>query len=139
MTCSFYLEGVSYLKRAIDVPYCHHEKWDGRGYPQGLSGADIPLAARVFAVVDVYDALRSERCYKEAFDHEKSIGIIVEGAGSHFDPEIVSVFTGQPPETWAELDEASRREGTSFNGMRTIIDEMIARVPRSLVLVGGTA
>ena len=70
----------------------HHEKWDGTGYPRGLSGADIPLEGRILAIVDVYDALISKRSYKEAFSHEKAVRIIEEGAGTHFDPVIVQVF-----------------------------------------------
>ncbi len=81
-----------YLETAKDMAMYHHEKWDGSGYPQGLKGRAIPLSARIMAVADVYDALRSKRCYKDAMSKEKSFAIIKEGAGSHFDPEIVRVF-----------------------------------------------
>jgi len=77
---------------AINIPLCHHERWDGTGYPSGLSGNRIPLEARIVAVVDVYDALRSRRCYKPPFDHEKTTGILRESAGCHFDPELVERF-----------------------------------------------
>ncbi len=83
---------VSFLAMGRDVAYYHHEKWDGSGYPFGLSGEDIPLAARIVALADVYDALTSARPYKKPFDHETSRGIILEGSGSHFDPRIVEAF-----------------------------------------------
>ncbi|MEN6477715.1 MAG: HD domain-containing phosphohydrolase, partial [Rectinema sp.] len=70
----------------------HHEKWDGSGYPAGISGEDIPLSARIMALVDVYDALRSKRVYKEAFSHETAVRMIAEGRGTHFDPVLVDVF-----------------------------------------------
>jgi putative two-component system response regulator len=82
----------SFLKMGMDIAIGHHEKWNGSGYPKGLVGEDIPLAARIMAIVDVYDALRSKRVYKEAFSHEKSRAIIVEGMGSHFDPYLVELF-----------------------------------------------
>jgi len=71
----------------------HHERWDGTGYPYGLSGDNIPLQGRIMAVVDVYDALTSERPYKKAFSHDESIGIILENSGKHFDPKLVEVFS----------------------------------------------
>lgn len=84
--------GSKVLAMGITISRHHHEKWDGSGYPQGLTGEDIPLAARIMAVADVYDALRSTRCYKPAFSHEYSSGIIMQKSGSHFDPEIVNAF-----------------------------------------------
>lgn len=84
--------GNSFVKMGIDIAQGHHEKWDGSGYPSRLAGESIPLAARILALGDVYDALTSKRCYKEAFSHEKSRGIIVEGAGTHFDPVVVQAF-----------------------------------------------
>lgn len=86
------LSRMSFLKDVIDIPYSHHEKWDGSGYPQGLKGEDIPLAARIFAVIDVYDALTSERPYREAWSHEKALQHIRDEAGTHFDPTIVEKF-----------------------------------------------
>ena len=86
------LSPISYLKSAIDIPYCHHEKWDGSGYPRGLNGEVIPLAARLFAVVDVWDALRSDRPYRTAWSAEKTIEYIRGQAGSHFDPKVVEYF-----------------------------------------------
>lgn len=82
----------SFLAMGRDIAYYHHEKWDGSGYPYGLSGTDIPLAARITALADVYDALSSKRPYKEPFSHEKSKAIILEGKGSHFDPDVVDAF-----------------------------------------------
>jgi len=77
---------------SYNIAAYHHEKWDGSGYPHGLSGDSIPLEARIFAICDVYDALRSERVYKDALSHEQSLSIINEGKGTHFDPAIVDVF-----------------------------------------------
>jgi PAS domain S-box-containing protein/putative nucleotidyltransferase with HDIG domain len=86
------LSEIDYLKPAIDIPYCHHERWDGTGYPRGLRGKEIPLAARIFAVVDVWDALSSDRPYRPAWPKEKVIRYIKENAGTQFDPEVVDVF-----------------------------------------------
>lgn len=86
------LSAIGYLHPALDIPYSHHEKWDGTGYPQGLSGHQIPLAARVFAVADVWDALRSDRPYRPAWSVEKARAYIREQAGGHFDPQIVAKF-----------------------------------------------
>ncbi len=85
-------EHNEFIKMAIDIAYYHHEKWDGTGYPAKLKGREIPLAARIMAVVDVYDTLTGERCYKEAFSHEDSIQIINENSGVSFDPDIIEVF-----------------------------------------------
>lgn len=81
-----------YLRVAYDIAIGHHEKWDGSGYPGGLSGHDIPISARVMAVADVYDALTSKRVYKDAFSHEKACDIITSDSGTHFDPTIVESF-----------------------------------------------
>jgi putative two-component system response regulator len=82
----------AFVNTGIAIARSHHEKWDGSGYPDGLAGEDIPLAGRIMALADVYDALRSKRPYKPAFSHEKSCGIILEGAGQHFDPAVIEVF-----------------------------------------------
>jgi len=84
--------GNSFIKTGIAIAESHHEKWDGSGYPYGVAGEKIPLVARILALGDVYDALTSKRCYKEAFSHEKSVSIILEGDGNHFDPDIVLAF-----------------------------------------------
>lgn len=83
---------VQYLRPALDIPYCHHEKWDGSGYPRGLKGEQIPLAARIFAVADVWDALTSDRPYRPAWPQDKALDYIRQQAGTHFDPEVVRVF-----------------------------------------------
>ena len=82
----------SFLRLARDIAYGHHEKWDGSGYPQGLSGEDIPLSARIMAIADVYDALISKRVYKPPFSHEKAVFIIAEGRGTQFDPGLIDAF-----------------------------------------------
>jgi putative two-component system response regulator len=83
---------VEMLECAKRIAYSHHEKWDGSGYPEGLSGENIPLCGRIMAVADVYDALRSKRVYKPSFSHEKVVSIITNDSGTHFDPEIVEAF-----------------------------------------------
>ncbi len=86
------LSPIHYLRLALDIPYCHHEKWDGTGYPRGLIGEQIPLVARIFAVVDVWDALTSDRPYRKAWSNEKTIEHIKSGSGTHFDPQVVKTF-----------------------------------------------
>lgn len=88
----YLLMPIAYLRQAIDIPYCHHEKWDGTGYPRGLKGEEIPLAARIFAIVDVWDALRSDRPYRPASSLEETMTYIVRQPGNHFDPKIVKIF-----------------------------------------------
>lgn len=82
----------SFLYVAKDMALCHHERWDGTGYPSGLSGYNIPLCARIMALADVYDALTSERHYKKPYSHSKAVEIILNGSGTHFEPCIVDVF-----------------------------------------------
>ena len=84
---------ANYLNESIDMAHYHHEKWDGSGYPTGIKGEEIPLSARIMAVADVFDALVAERVYKKPFTYEKAMAIITEGAGKHFDPDIVETFT----------------------------------------------
>ena len=86
------LSPIHFLHPALDIPYSHHEKWDGSGYPRKLIGEQIPLTARIFAVIDVYDALTSDRPYRDAWTREKTLEYIQDNAGSHFDPMIVDVF-----------------------------------------------
>lgn len=86
------LENIEFLRPAIDIPYCHHEKWDGSGYPQNLRGEEIPFAARIFAVVDVWDALTSERPYRDPLEPEEVRKHIQDESGKHFDPRVVSAF-----------------------------------------------
>ncbi len=82
----------SFLTLGRNIAYYHHEKWNGKGYPEGLKSKDIPLSARITAIADVYDALTSERPYKKAFSHEKSVEIIIKDSGTHFDPDIIDAF-----------------------------------------------
>ncbi|OAN50550.1 response regulator [Magnetospirillum moscoviense] len=89
---------VEFLSMAKEIAYAHQEKWDGSGYPLGLSGDDIPISARLMAVADVYDALISRRVYKEGMPHEKAVQIIADGSGCHFDPDIVEVFMAMQDE-----------------------------------------
>ncbi len=86
------LAPIAYLRPALDIPYCHHEKWDGSGYPRGFKGEQIPMAARLFAVVDVWDALRSDRPYRQGWPEEKVVEHIRAQAGTHFDPKAVELF-----------------------------------------------
>jgi PAS domain S-box-containing protein/putative nucleotidyltransferase with HDIG domain len=86
------LSRIAYLRPAIAIPYCHHEKWDGSGYPRGLRGEEIPLAARLFAIVDVWDALRSDRTYRPGWPRERVLAHIQEQSGKHFDPQVVRQF-----------------------------------------------
>lgn len=88
----------SFLALGKDIAYFHHEKWNGKGYPRGLKGEEIPLSARITAIADVYDALTSERPYKDAFPHQKAVDIIVKDSGTHFDPEIIEVFKKLEPQ-----------------------------------------
>ncbi|MDP2878258.1 MAG: response regulator, partial [Sulfuricella sp.] len=99
----------SFVQIGIEIAESHHEKWDGTGYPHGLAGSAIPLSGRILALADVYDALRSKRCYKESFPHEKSRAIILEGNGKHFDPDVVACFLEIEAEfesVWRDLNLA---------------------------------
>ena len=87
-----FLKQIDVLIPAIDIPYSHHEKWDGSGYPRGLAGEAIPLAARLFAVADVYEALTSDRPYRSAWTQEKALRYLADQAGKQFDPLVVQVF-----------------------------------------------
>ncbi len=86
------LSPITFLKPALDIPYCHHEKWDGSGYPRGLKGEQIPISARLFAIADVWDAIRSDRPYRPAWSQDDAIDYIREQSGAHFDPQLVEVF-----------------------------------------------
>lgn len=86
------IQSVEYLRPALDIPYAHHEKWDGSGYPRGLKGEQIPLAARIFAVVDVWDALTHDRPHRKAFTEAQALDYIREQSGRHFDPRVVEAF-----------------------------------------------
>lgn len=96
---------LPFLTYAKEIAYTHQEKWDGTGYPEGLSGDDIPISGRLMAVADVYDALICRRIYKEGMSHEKAVGIILESKGTHFDPDVVDAFM----EIAGEFKEIAKR------------------------------
>jgi response regulator RpfG family c-di-GMP phosphodiesterase len=98
------LSPIAYLRAAIDIPYGHHERWDGTGYPRGLKGEQIPLAARLFTIVDVWDGLCSDRPYRGRWPEENVVEHLRAESGRQFDPRIVEVFlTVAPPGTHAML------------------------------------
>jgi HD-GYP domain-containing protein (c-di-GMP phosphodiesterase class II) len=86
------LSPIEYLRPALDIPYCHHERWDGSGFPRGLKGEEIPLAARIFTVVDVWDALRTDRPYRSSWSIQKTLEYINESSGKSFDPMVAKAF-----------------------------------------------
>ncbi|HSG26729.1 MAG TPA: HD domain-containing phosphohydrolase [Anaerolineales bacterium] len=88
------LKPIQYLQPALDIPYCHHEKWDGSGYPQGLQGPSIPYPARIFSVVDVWDALTTDRPYRKAWPKDDALNYIQAKSGTEFDPKVVDEFVG---------------------------------------------
>lgn len=97
------LESVSFLKNASEIVFAHHERFDGKGYPRGLKGEEIPLGARIFAVVDAFDALTSKRSYQDSLSYEEALERIGQSRGTHFDPEIVDAFLSVPSQTWQAL------------------------------------
>ncbi|BCW99465.1 MAG: hypothetical protein KatS3mg024_2292 [Armatimonadota bacterium] len=101
------LSPIEFLRPALDIPFCHHERWDGSGYPRGLKGEEIPLGARVFAVVDVFDALTSDRPYRSGWSRDKALEHICALAGSHFDPRVVEAFMQELLEHGGGLREAA--------------------------------
>ena len=86
------LKKIDFLGPALEIPLYHHEKWDGTGYPDGLTGEEIPISARIFAIVDVFDAMSNDRVYRSAIPIEETIEYLDEQSGSHFDPEVVKAF-----------------------------------------------
>ncbi len=100
------LSKIVFLRAARDVPMTHHEAWDGSGYPRGLKGTDIPLNARIFAVVDSYDAIRSERPYKAAMSHAEALEQLHKVSGKRLDPSLIEVFVAEPEETWNQLESS---------------------------------
>jgi HD-GYP domain-containing protein (c-di-GMP phosphodiesterase class II) len=99
------LGGSNFLQMAREIAYSHHERWDGSGYPYGRSGEDIPLAARIVAIADVYDSLSTTRVYKPPYPHEKCVSFIRDESGKHFDPRLVDVFLRME----AEFHQISRQ------------------------------
>jgi len=98
------LAGIPWLRGAVAVVSAHHERWDGRGYPRGLQGEEIPLSARIFAVVDVFDALTSRRPYKEPLPLQQALNMIERDSGTHFDPKVVALFLEIAPELYRQLE-----------------------------------
>ena len=105
------LAGISFLCPALDIPYCHHERWNGSGYPRGLAGEEIPLAARIFAVVDVWDALLSDRPYRNAWDEQQAADYLRQNAGILFDPAVVAAFFDQ----FTVIDSPDKFRSTGSN------------------------
>ena len=110
------LSHINFLEEAAVIPHCHHERWDGTGYPRGLKGEDIPLAARIFSVVDVWEALRSDRPYRKAWPEEKVREYIRSQSGTHFDPQVVEAFL--------QMDTSAyqRQHTTPLEAMMEIIE-----------------
>ncbi|MET1080190.1 MAG: two-component system response regulator [Pseudomonas sp.] len=112
---------MAFLRIAKEIALCHHEKWDGSGYPQGMRGEAIPLSARLMAVADVYDAVISRRVYKPEMPHEKAVAIIREGCGTHFDPAVVEAFLGLEEEfkdiarRYADTDETLQAKAAQIS------------------------
>jgi len=103
-----FLAGIPFLQPALDIPYCHHEKWDGSGYPRGLAGEEIPLSSRLFSVIDVWDALSSDRPYRSAWATERVREYISAESGSHFDPAAADAFLHMTKDQGPGLDEPTR-------------------------------
>ncbi len=101
------LSPIEFLRPALDIPFCHHERWDGSGYPRGLKGEEIPLGARVFAVVDVFDALTSDRPYRKGWSRDKALEHICSLSGTHFDPRVVEAFLQELLQHGADLHKAA--------------------------------
>jgi HD-GYP domain-containing protein (c-di-GMP phosphodiesterase class II) len=97
-----WLVSIPFLRHALEIPYYHHEKWDGTGYPHRLKGELIPRAARIFAVVDVWDALTNDRPYRRAWSHSEAIEYMRKNRGTYFDPQILEVFLRHISSTFQE-------------------------------------
>lgn len=97
------LRRIPFLEQAAELAYCHHERWDGTGYPRGLRGEEIPLGARLFAVADVFDALTSDRPYRTALPFDQAAAEIARGRGTHFDPLVVEAFLRVPIAEWVQI------------------------------------
>src|SRR5262249_49270240 len=110
---------IAYLRPALDIPYCHHEKWDGSGYPRGLKGGEIPLAARIFTIIDVWDALRSDRPYRKAWSVKKTVAYIQHQAGADFDPSLVKAFVELIPSL------SQNNEFVSYDGHGQTADQLV--------------
>jgi putative nucleotidyltransferase with HDIG domain len=107
------LEQIEFLRPCIDIPYCHHERWDGSGYPNGLAGEEIPMAARLFAIIDVWDALTSDRTYRSAWSPQEALHYLKEQAGKAFDPRVVRDFVSLMEEDARGADQSVLSNWTS--------------------------
>jgi putative two-component system response regulator len=114
---------AEFIRMGETIALCHHEKWDGSGYPGGLKGMEIPVAARITAIADVFDALTSKRPYKEPFSEEKSLAIIMEGKGSHFDPDVVVAFFAIQAEIFTIKGEYTEenQQAADVPGLKTLL------------------
>lgn len=115
----------SFLTMGRDIAYYHHEKWDGSGYPEGLKAENIPLPARILAIADVYDALTTKRPYEEPFSHEKSMQIILEGRGKHFDPVMIDAFVAREPQVIQIRNELQNT--ALLSPIESLVEEIEAR------------
>jgi HD-GYP domain-containing protein (c-di-GMP phosphodiesterase class II) len=118
---------IARLRGAAEIPWAHHERYDGSGYPRGLKGEQIPLGARLFGIVDVYDALRSARSYKRACSHSDAIAFVGEASGKHFDPQICARFVALPEQAWSELATPDV-ESRSYPQLLALAREVLAKV-----------
>ncbi len=114
------VEEESFVNIAVNIAHYHHEKWDGSGYPEGIAGLDIPVEARIMALADVFDALVSKRCYKEAFSYDKAFQIIEESLGQHFDPELGRIFISCRPQLEELYDRYLKEENGDMVAHRII-------------------
>jgi putative two-component system response regulator len=116
---------AEFIRLAETIAQSHHEKWDGSGYPNGLKGADIPLAGRIVAIADVFDALVTKRPYKEPFPWAKSLAIIKEGRGSHFDPDVVDAFIAIQDEIHAIKEQCDKDDQEAFDipELKALLDQ----------------
>ena len=119
------LRNISFLEGAAKVVLQHHEFWDGTGYPNGLRGRDIDLGARIFAVIDAFDAITSDRVYRAGRSYEEAVQELERCSGSQFDPAIVDAFKAVPREDWNYLRERSLREKTDIASFRSVVEELM--------------
>jgi len=120
----------STLHFAKELTLCHHERWNGKGYPKGLAETQIPLSARLVAVADVYDALISNKVYRQGISHEAAVGVIFSERGQHFDPDVVDAFM----ELTVEIDAAAHRHADNESDMQNKIDYMVNAIAEVAVL-----
>jgi response regulator RpfG family c-di-GMP phosphodiesterase len=141
------LGDTDFLQMAHEIALFHHERWDGSGYPTGLSGEQIPLAARIVSIVDVYDALAAKRPYKEAYEHDRCVAIMVAGRGSQFDPRLIDIFLeiqDRFREVVAAGKSSAERAATSEQSSRELLsmptrelERILSDVNKSLQSVRG--